>query len=104
MIYRHSDANSPATKGLKPFIPGGLAAGGGPGCLRCCSGFKLCGPDGGICRKAFEADADDCATFSNALKADPSDGRPRGRLRDFASAADESTKRCDACVDSDGGS
>jgi hypothetical protein len=35
------------------------------------------------------------------LKADPSDGSPRGKLRDFASADDASTKRCDSC---DGGS
>ena len=42
-------------------------------------------------------------TFSKALNAEPSDGRPRGRLLDFASAVDESTKRCDACDASDAG-
>ena len=73
-------------------VPGGLT-----GCLRSWSfnaGFKLCGPDagGGLKLVDVKVEAVDAADdVSNALKADPSDGRPLGRLRDFARADDEST-------------
>ncbi len=56
-------------------------------------------PVDGICRNVTGGSVvDGCgagaaATCSNALKADPSDGRPRGKLRDFANTLEESTKR-----------
>ena len=58
-------------------------------------GFKLWGPVDRNGRK-FDIDTTcvgcDVTTCSNALNALPSEGSPRGKLRDFANADDESTK------------